>query len=74
MEDNTLNEIIKWIANNKEWLFSGMGIAILAGIIKFLFFRNNPKQVQKTGNDSISIQAGGDVHIGDAKWMDKDKK
>ena len=74
MEDNTLNEIIKWIVNNKEWLFSGMGFAILVGIVKFLFFRDKPTQVQKSGNDSISIQAGGDVHIGNTKWMDKNKK
>lgn len=74
MEDETLKEIIKWIANNKEWLFSGLGIAAAAGIIKILFFRSKPKQVQKSGKDSISIQAGGDVNIGDAKWMNKNKK
>jgi hypothetical protein len=74
MEDNALNEIVNWVENNKQWLFSGVGIAVFAGIIKSFFFRNKPTQVQKSGKDSISIQAGGDVHIGDTKWMDKGKK
>ncbi len=68
--DNMLN----YIAENKQWLFSGLGIVLLGWIIKFIFFRNKPTQVQKSGKDSISIQAGGDVNIGDAKWMDKNKK
>ena len=68
--DNMLN----YIAENKQWLFSGLGIVLLGWIIKFIFFRKKPTQVQKSGKDSISIQAGGDVNIGDTKWMDKNKK
>ena len=69
-------EIITWISNNKEWFFPGLAIVvtIAGGIVKFIFFRNKPTQVQKSGKDSISIQAGGNVSIGDTKWMDKNKK
>ena len=30
-----INNIINWIANNQEWVFSGIGVTILLGIIAF---------------------------------------
>ncbi|SMG34604.1 hypothetical protein [Fibrobacter sp. UWB13] len=69
-----MENILNCISENKEWLFSGLGIVLLGWIVKIIFFRNKPTQVQKSGKDSINIQAGGDVHIGDTKWMDKNKK
>lgn len=69
-------DVINWIKENKEWFFPALTIAVtvVGGIIKVLFFRNKPTQVQKSGKDSISIQTLGDVNIGDTKWMDKNKK
>ena len=52
-------------------------IAAIIGLIAKLISKKegrNIKQTQKSGKDSFSIQAGGDVNIGDAKWMDKNKK
>jgi nitrate reductase gamma subunit len=30
---------MEWVINNKEWLFSGLGVSILAGIGAFLYKR-----------------------------------
>lgn len=66
MENEILKEIIKWIVNNKEWLFSGLGIVILGWIIKKFFFKNDSTQIheQKVSENGIAVQAGRDVIIG----------
>jgi hypothetical protein len=62
---------MKWIIQNKEWLFSGIAIAIpLAGIGWFFSSRGN-KQVQKSGDNSTNIQVGGNLKIRDNKKDDK---
>ena len=56
---------MKWIIENKEWIFSGAGIFIISLIIG-LFIRKQriSKQVQKSGSGSTNYQAGGDIKIG----------
>lgn len=44
-----------WIIANKEWLFSGVAVAIIGW---FISGRGN-KQSQKGGNNSTNIQVGG---------------
>jgi len=54
----------EWITNNKEWVFSGVGVAVLAGV--FGLFRNRkspPQQTQISGKNSTNIQAGRDVSV-----------
>lgn len=41
--------IINWIDENKEWLFSGIGIVVASLIIKFFFNRN--RKNQKSSNE-----------------------
>ncbi|CAD7550943.1 hypothetical protein [Aeromonas hydrophila] len=55
---------MEWILENKEWLFSGVAIAIPLAIIGWLFFGKINKQVQKGGDNSTNIQVGGDFKIG----------
>jgi len=59
-----------WINDNKEWLFSGVGITIIT--LAFNVFKKQNKinklqsqnnQVQKSGDKSKNIQAGNDVNI-----------
>lgn len=59
-----------WINDNKEWLFSGVGITIIT--LAFNVFKKQTKinklqsqsnQVQKSGDKSKNIQAGNDVNI-----------
>lgn len=46
---------LEWIINNKEWLFSGIGISIIS--ILFLTFKKKSSQTIKYGKDSTNIQA-----------------
>lgn len=53
------------IIENKEWIFSGVGVFALSGIIA-LFVRlskRRPTQVQKSGHFSNNLQSGRDISI-----------
>ena len=57
---------MQWIIDNKEWLFSGAGIFFITTIIALINNKKSSlKQSQKSGKNSTSYQAGGDIHIGD---------
>lgn len=63
------NEMIEWIIENKNWLFSGLAVAIPIAIIGWIISRPKNKTVQKqrSGSRSVNIQAGGDVSLGERK-------
>jgi hypothetical protein len=53
-----------WIIQNKEWLFSGIAVAIPIAIIGWLLkSRSSKKLIQKSGDDSNNIQIGGSINI-----------
>ena len=56
--------IINLIIDNKEWVFSGIGIPILYGVLKFFFGKRKSAAVvqQRAGNNAVNINASGDVH------------
>ena len=55
---------MQWIMDNKEWLFSGLGIFIISTIIGFIFIKKNTtKQIQKSGKNSTNYQSAGDMTI-----------
>jgi len=57
--------MIVWLAKNKEWVFSGAGVFVVSVIVALLFRRSdNGKQNQSSGANSVNIQAGKDIHIG----------
>lgn len=58
---------MEWIVENKEWLFSGIAIAIPLAIIGWLYASQGNKQVQKSGSNSKNIQVGGNLNIGGNK-------
>lgn len=58
---------MEWISTNKEWLFSGVAIAIPLALIGWLISSRGSKQVQKGGKNSTNIQVGGDFKIGGGK-------
>lgn len=55
-----MNSIIMWLSDNKEWIFSGAGIVIVVGLLKWL--RN--RKMDNTNNPSTDekILAGRDVN------------
>ena len=61
---------MQWLIQNKEWVFSGIGVPIVIGIITFLFKRKNSKggsngvqQNQSSGKNSTNIQGGHNVTV-----------
>ena len=58
---------MEWIIENKNWLFSGIAIAVPLAIVGWLISTRGNKQVQKGGKNSTNIQVGGSVKIGGEK-------
>lgn len=60
-----LNELWVWLIDNKNWLFSGAGVAILGWLFGFLLKKRDHRVAQtiRSGHGSVNIQAGGDLHV-----------
>jgi len=58
---------MNWIIENKDWLFSGVAIAVPLAIVGWFITTRGHKQVQKGGNNSTNIQVGGNINIGEKK-------
>ena len=69
-------DIINLLWTNKDWIFSGIGVAVVLGVIgglgwiiraiyQWLHKQNNtePKQIQITGDNSTSYQIGGNSTV-----------
>lgn len=41
-----------WIINNKEWIFSGIGVVVIVGIIKYFW---SARKINKTATPDNSI-------------------
>lgn len=54
-----MEQIIDFISNNYEWIFSGIGVFI----ISLFLIKKSKGQRQKVVNNSVGIQAGRDVKI-----------
>lgn len=58
---------MQWLLENKEWIFSGIGVFVISVIGALLLNKKSrSKQVQKSGANSTNYQAGGDINIGPA--------
>lgn len=56
---------MNWIIENKEWIFSGIGVFIIGLIATFLTRKERTKSTkmkQKSGSKSNNIQIGGDYN------------
>ena len=70
-----MEEIMSWVFDNKEWLFSGVGIVVFGGLIRLLMKKNSSSSSQniRSGENSINLQAGRDLDI-DSRNMRNDSK
>lgn len=54
-----------WIIANKEWLFSGICVAVPLALLGWLLRKRAGRaQTQRSGDHSLNIQAGSDVNVG----------
>lgn len=64
--------MMEWIMENKEWIFSGVGVVVIGAVGRFLYKkRSESGQVQKSGKNSVNIQVGKDFNIGKGYNNDK---
>lgn len=57
--------MVDWLIKNKEWFFSGIGVALLSWLVAWIFHRKNELgQSQSSGSNSVNLQAGNDINIG----------
>jgi len=62
-----VSEKMEWFLENREWIFSGIGVFILSLLLGILIknkYANKTVQKQKSGKDSTNIQATRDINIG----------
>lgn len=64
---------MQWIWANKEWLFSGLLVGVPIAVIGWIFGRRrlHRSQDQKSGRDSLNIQAGGNITFGQGNSGDE---
>ena len=69
-----------WIIENKEWIFSGIGVFVFGIIGTFIFRRMKASkitQTQSSGTNSNNYQSAGDINVNigdDNSVFDKDQK
>lgn len=64
-----------WILENKEWLFSGVFVALPLAVLGWIAGKRTTSrsQNQKGGATSTNIQAGGDANVQMVAPNDKSK-
>ena len=65
---------MEWFIQNKEWLLSGIAVAIPIAIIGWLLNKRSRSvnQKQQSGHRSTNIQIGGDIRIDPGKGKKDD--
>lgn len=60
-----MDVIVTFLIDNKEWLFSGVGIVVITLICQFFFKKRQAAATQsiQAGDGSTNIQSGGDVKV-----------
>ena len=51
-----------WLLNGKEWVFSGIGVAIISALIGFFFLRKDKPSIKQHGNGNIVHSGKGDIN------------
>ena len=58
--------IVGWLSENREWVFSGVGVSVISLVLGFWFgrasVRSSFKQEQRGGDHSTNTQIGSNTH------------
>ncbi|HOX41619.1 MAG TPA: hypothetical protein PK263_05525 [bacterium] len=60
-----MDSLLRLVFDNKEWLFSGVGLVLVSWIGRIIYKRRQATSSQKihSGSNSVNIQAGHDIKI-----------
>ena len=60
-----MEDLMNCMADNKGWLFSGLGTSVIVFLLGWLLTKGNKTVNQQitSGDGSTNIQAGGDVNV-----------
>ena len=60
-----MEKFVAWVIDNKQWLFSGIGVTVVALILSFILKKRSASSNQniRSGDSSINTQAGRDVNV-----------
>lgn len=62
-----MEDLTNWLSVNKSWIFEGIGVVVILGVVRFFWKKKNGNQAEPTiSNTAVgnkNIQAGGDVNI-----------
>lgn len=59
-----MKDIIDFVLTHKAWIFEGIGVAILGGLVALVWRRRDNQKGSKRGVVQKHIVAGGDVVAG----------
>ncbi|WP_228052530.1 hypothetical protein [Nodosilinea sp. LEGE 07298] len=62
-----MDKLMQWFNDNKEWVFSGIGLSVIGLIWKFFFkdkSSSSRSQTIRSGRNSTNFQAGRDINNG----------
>ena len=64
-----MEDFVAWVIDNKEWLFSGVGLVFVAWVGRLIFKKTyaSSRQAIRSGDGSTNVQAGRDVNIATRK-------
>jgi hypothetical protein len=64
-----VEDFFGWVISNKEWLFSGLGLVIVAWVGRLIFKKIHASSTQniRSGDNSTNVQANRDINIGTKK-------
>lgn len=58
---------MQWLYDNKDWVFSGIGVVVISGIISLIRRKNSSdksaKFIQISGNNCVNNQTEGNIKI-----------
>jgi len=69
--------MLKWIIDNSQWLFDGIGAALVVALLGWIGSRlfgrreRSAQLQQQGGSNSINVQAGRDARVGDIAKTDQ---
>lgn len=64
-----MKDFVAWVIDNKQWLFSGAGLVVVAWMGRLIFKKRYASSTQsiRSGDSSTNVQAGRDVNIATKK-------